>query len=524
MEREKAVVTSILIEQVVKSISEKNYEQAQNTLLSARKLSPDNAFIHAYQAFLKNQNEDYEEALEDAEKCLTLKPAAAHVLAYEAMGNAYKALKRIAEAEDAFNRARALKEDTLQVEEEEGIGSSNVLGASSTDPGMTSSFRGAPEPIEPSAGLHHAVDESSIVAGFDEDEDTLEQKRKKAEAIKEKEAGNDAYKKKDFHLAIQHYNKAMALDSSDITFLTNRAAVYYEMKQYNLCMEDCEAAVQKGMQLHADIKMIAKAMARKAGALMQVGRIEEAVEQLQKSVVEHRTPEAVKKLADAAAALKAKQEREYIDLDKASQEKQAGDDSFRAESYQKASEHYLEALRRGPSSVNPDSYKVYSNLAACYGKLEKYADGVRAAEECIKLQPSLPTGYARKASIQMQDKDYHKALATYQQGLKHNPENEEFKLGIQCCREILVKFNNGEVPDSDVHQRAVRAARDPEVLQLMRDPEVLAVLRDFQTDAVKASEVHTKNSPLMGKLDKLIAAGAIQMRQRKGGKIFEEDY
>jgi hypothetical protein len=39
----------------------------------------------------------------------------------------------------------------------------------------------------------------------------------------------------------------------------------------------------------------------------------------------------------------------------------------------------------------------------------------------------------------MQDKDYHKALVTYQQGLKHDPENEEFKLGLQCCKEILVK-------------------------------------------------------------------------------------
>jgi hypothetical protein len=38
-----------------------------------------------------------------------------------------------------------------------------------------------------------------------------------------------------------------------------------------------------------------------------------------------------------------------------------------------------------------------------------------------------------------------------------------------------------------------------------------AALRDFQTDAVKASEAHTKNGLLMGKLDKLIAAGAIQV-------------
>jgi stress-induced-phosphoprotein 1 len=56
----------------------------------------------------------------------------------------------------------------------------------------------------------------------EEDEEAREQKRKRAEATKEKEAGNEAYKKKDFQVAIQHYNKAMELDSSDISFLTNR--------------------------------------------------------------------------------------------------------------------------------------------------------------------------------------------------------------------------------------------------------------------------------------------------------------
>jgi len=54
-------------------------------------------------------------------------------------------------------------------------------------------------------------------------------KQKKAEALKEKEAGNAAYKKKNFDTAIQHYTKALELDDEDISYLTNRAAVYLEM-------------------------------------------------------------------------------------------------------------------------------------------------------------------------------------------------------------------------------------------------------------------------------------------------------
>lgn len=60
----------------------------------------------------------------------------------------------------------------------------------------------------------------------DEEKEATE---RKAEAQREKEAGNAAYKKKDFEGAIGHYTKAMELDDEDISFLTNRAAVYMEM-------------------------------------------------------------------------------------------------------------------------------------------------------------------------------------------------------------------------------------------------------------------------------------------------------
>jgi stress-induced-phosphoprotein 1 len=60
-------------------------------------------------------------------------------------------------------------------------------------------------------------------------EEEKERKERKATAQKEKEAGNAAYKKKDFEAAIQHYTRAMELDDEDISYITNRAAVYLEM-------------------------------------------------------------------------------------------------------------------------------------------------------------------------------------------------------------------------------------------------------------------------------------------------------
>jgi stress-induced-phosphoprotein 1 len=62
-----------------------------------------------------------------------------------------------------------------------------------------------------------------------EDVEEKERKARKAEALKEKEAGNAEYKKKNFEVAVEHYSKAVELDGEDISFVTNRAAVYMEM-------------------------------------------------------------------------------------------------------------------------------------------------------------------------------------------------------------------------------------------------------------------------------------------------------
>lgn len=43
------------------------------------------------------------------------------------------------------------------------------------------------------------------------------------QALKEKEQGNAAYKKKEFETALAHYNKAIELDPNDMTFLNNKA-------------------------------------------------------------------------------------------------------------------------------------------------------------------------------------------------------------------------------------------------------------------------------------------------------------
>uniref|UniRef100_A0A8R7TKV3 STI1 domain-containing protein n=1 Tax=Triticum urartu TaxID=4572 RepID=A0A8R7TKV3_TRIUA len=179
-----------------------------------------------------------------------------------------------------------------------------------------------------------------------------ERKERKAAAQKEKEAGNAAYKKKDFETAIQHYTKAMELDDEDISYLTNRAAVYLEMGQYDDCIKDCDMAVERGRELRADFKMVSRALTRKGTALAKLAKSSKdydvAIETFQKALTEHRNPDTLKRLNDAERAKKELEQQEYYDPKIADEEREKGNEFFKQQKYPEAVKHYTEALRRNP--------------------------------------------------------------------------------------------------------------------------------------------------------------------------------
>ncbi|CAL9780935.1 unnamed protein product [Musa acuminata subsp. burmannicoides] len=335
-------------------------------------------------------------------------------------------------------------------------------------------------------------------------------KRRKAEALKEKELGNAAYKKKDFETAIQHYTLAMELDDGDISYLTNRAAVYLEMGKYQECIKDCDKAVERGRELHSDFKMIARALTRKGTALVKLAKCskdyEPAIETFQKALTEHRNPDTLKKLNDAERAKKELEQQEYFDPKIADEEREKGNELFKQQKYPEAVQHYTEALKR-----NPKDPKVYSNRAACYTKLGALPEGLKDAEKCIDLDPSFSKGYTRKGAVQFFMKEYDKALETYQEGLKHDPNNQELMDGVRSCIEQINKTNRGDISPEELKERQAKAMQDPEIQNILTDPVMRQVLIDFQENP-KAAQEHLKNPQVMHKIQKLVSAGIVQMR------------
>uniref|UniRef100_A0A1B6FAU5 Stress-induced-phosphoprotein 1 n=1 Tax=Cuerna arida TaxID=1464854 RepID=A0A1B6FAU5_9HEMI len=297
-------------------------------------------------------------------------------------------------------------------------------------------------------------------------------------ALIEKEAGNKAYKTKDFETAIKHYEKAIEYFGTDITFYNNLAAVYFEMKEYNKCIKLCEQAIEIGRENRADYKLIAKSFARIGNAYKKMEDYKSAKIYYEKSLSEHRTPETKTLLSQVEKIIKDEELKAYVDPVKAEEEKEKGNELFKKGDYATAVKHYTEAIKRNPSEA-----KYYSNRAACYTKLAAFDLGLKDCEKCVELDPKFIKGWIRKGNILQGLHKSAQAATAFQKALDIDPDNVEALSGYRDC-----SINNVGDPD----QVRERAMSDPEIQSILRDPAMRLILDQMQRDP-KALNEHLQN-------------------------------
>ncbi|CAH8652939.1 unnamed protein product [Heterobilharzia americana] len=288
------------------------------------------------------------------------------------------------------------------------------------------------------------------------------------EADVEKDKGNIAYKKKDFETAIGHYDKAIELDPTCITYYTNKAAVYFEKREYDRCIEVCEKAVEVGRENRADYKLIAKAYARAAHAFEKKEDYANAKKFYDKSLSESRQPDIEKSARALDKLIKEKEKLAYIDPEQAEIEKTKGNELFQKGDYPEAVKHYSEAIKRNPSDA-----KLYSNRAACYTK----------------------KGAACNAM-----KDFTQARKAFRKALELDSDCTEASEGL------MQSYSN----DDDPEAARKRAVNDPEIASILSDPAMRVIL-DQMSDPTALRE-HFNNPEIASKLMKLIDAGLISFR------------
>ncbi len=277
------------------------------------------------------------------------------------------------------------------------------------------------------------------------------EKEKQKEANEMKKKGNDLYKDKKFDEALAAYDQAIAIDPTNMTFHSNKAAVYLTNKQYDQCIEACMKAVEVGKENRASFEDRAKAYARAAKAYQKKGDLEKAIEMCNEAQLESydsatqrllKTLELEKKKADTLA---------YQDDAKAEEAKQRGNDFFRAQQWPQAVEQYEEAVKRAPKNA-----AIRNNLAAALCKIMDFNGAVRQIEEALALDPKYVKAYARKGDIEMYRKEFHKAMDSYNKGLSIEPDNKACLEGLSKCRTAIQKENPASIQQvmQDAHMRS----------------------------------------------------------------------
>lgn len=317
------------------------------------------------------------------------------------------------------------------------------------------------------------------------------------QAVEEKAKGNEAYKKKEFEVALSHYDKAIELEPTNITYYNNKAAVFFEQADYTKCIETCEKSIEVGRENRADYKLIAKAIARIGNSWQKQNDLDKALKYFNSSLSEHRNPDIIKKKQDIEKLIKEKKLLELLDPVKAEEFKNLGNDAFRKGDFPTAMKNYNQAIIH-----NPNDSKLYRNRAACYSKLMEFPSALKDCDKAIELDPAFVKAHVQKGSILAVLKEKSKAQSAYAKALELDPTCQEAIDGYRNC--AMEAAMNPE-------EARARAMNDPEVQRILGDPAMRMILEQMQTDP-KAVQDHLKNPEVKAKIQKLIESGLIQVR------------
>lgn len=530
-----------------------NFTKAIEEYSAAIRLDGSNHVYYSNRSAAYLSKEDAPNALEDANSCIALNPT--FVKGYSRKGAALHALKRFNDAIAAFEEGlkvapgdAALTKGLESVKKDQQGGSSPLSGLFGPemmsnmardprlavllqDPDVQAKIRlvqSNPEMLQSvlqdpkmmklfSFMMVSPEDEEAAAAPApapvpepepEEDWSQLSpeeraEKEKQKEANEMKKKGNDLYKDKNFEEALAAYDQAITIDPTNMTFHSNKAAVYLTSKQYDQCIEACLKAVEVGKENRASFEDRAKAYARAAKAYQKKGDLGKAIEMCNQAQLESydsatqrllKTLELEKKKADKFA---------YQDDAKAEEAKQKGNDFFRAQQWPQAVEQYEEAVKRAPKNA-----AIRNNLAAALCKIMDFNGAVRQIEEALAIDPKYTKAYARKGDIEMYRKEFHKAMDSYNMGLSIEPDNKACLEGLSKCK-AAIQMGRRNMTAEEKEQQSAHAMADPEIQSIVTDPIVQQVLRDLQENPASIQQV-MRDPHMRSKIEKLIASGIIE--------------
>ncbi|XP_065660585.1 stress-induced-phosphoprotein 1 isoform X2 [Hydra vulgaris] len=525
-----------------KALQDGNLEDAITFYSKAIELDSSNYVFYSNRSAAYAKKGDYNNALADAKKTVEIKPDWGK--GYSRLGAAYSYLGQDMEAYEAYEKGLKYEPDNAQLKTamQELDNKMSRQNNPFADPSLEAKLAMNPKTREylndptflqmlqvlksdPSKLSMFAKDQRvmqvlSILLGIQMDFPQQSENKPKPQETKvktettkppedkrtdtqrqadsEKELGNNAYKKCDFVTAHIHYDNAINLEPTNILYLNNKAAVFFEEEKYEECIQLCLKAVDVGRQNRAPYALIAKPLARIGSAYQKMKDYANAVKYFEMSLTEAHNEEVKKKLTNLKKIIKEEEEKKYRDPVKAEEARELGNQLFKKGDYPGALKAYSESVKR-----NPEDARVFSNRAACYTKLAEFGLALKDVETCLVLDPKFIKAYLRKGNIALLMKETAKAREAYEKALELDENCQEAKDGI-----ISVMRQNATLTPEE---RRKQAMEDPEVQNILKDPAMRMILEQMQENPQAAQE-HLQNPLIREKISKLLESGIIQMR------------
>ncbi|KAF0293193.1 Stress-induced-phosphoprotein 1 [Amphibalanus amphitrite] len=234
-------------------------------------------------------------------------------------------------------------------------------------------------------------------------------------ALKEKELGNAAYKKKDFEEALARYRKAYKLDPTDMRFLLNQAAAMFEKGDYQTAAKFARDAAKVGEENDPDNKkLIAKAYVRSARSYENFKHFSFARRYYQESLKYEYSKEIedmLPKLEETAKKVDVELDRRHIGM--ADLEREYGNFRYKQRKYDKALESYEASIRR-----NADKPHAFSDRAECYQAIGEHDLALKDCDTSIHLDSTHMKGHLGKAISLRAKGDYENALESFRRAIQ----------------------------------------------------------------------------------------------------------
>lgn len=138
---------------------------------------------------------------------------------------------------------------------------------------------------------------------------------------------------------------------------------------------------------------------------------------------------------------------------------------------------YSEAL-----ALDSRNHVLYSNRSAAYAKAGKYMEALKDADKTVELKPDWSKGHSRRgAALSYLGRDLE-AEKAYEEGLRHEPNNEQLKDGLREVQSKLSSRGSKLMNPFAGPDVMTKLQNNPKTKEMLNDPSYRQLVQELQSN------------------------------------------